>query len=116
MPLACGWRPVVCCVRCSVSPNGRPGIDAIIDTLAHEVTEVATDPLMDGWNMVPPEGGENADYCSWQYGDEMTGVDASGQEYRYNMVGSGGTRFLVQMNTERRRSICLLQKEVQRPC
>ena len=81
----------------------------MIDTLAHEVTEAATDPFMDGWYM--PAGDENADYCSWKYGNEQMDTDSSGREYKYNMVGRGGTRFLVQLNLEQRRSACLLQKK-----
>ncbi|CAI5497560.1 unnamed protein product [Closterium sp. Naga37s-1] len=51
-PNSCGAK--------STSPNGNPAIDATISTLAHEITEAATDPdVRSGW--FDSNGEENAD-------------------------------------------------------
>ncbi|CAI5459376.1 unnamed protein product [Closterium sp. Yama58-4] len=51
-PNACGVK--------STSPNGNPAIDATISTLAHEITEAATDPdAQSGW--FDAGGEENGD-------------------------------------------------------
>ncbi|GJP56197.1 hypothetical protein CLOM_g15253 [Closterium sp. NIES-68] len=78
-----GQCPDACGVE-STSPNGKPAIDATISTLAHEITEAATDPDVNaGW--FDAQGEENADLCSWSYGSTKTGTQQSGQTYRYNL-------------------------------
>ncbi|CAI6008028.1 unnamed protein product [Closterium sp. NIES-65] len=99
--------PDACGVE-STSPNGKPGIDATISTLAHELTEAATDPDANaGW--FDDDGEENADKCSWEYGTTKTGYQQSGQSYKYNVVGLNGMKFLVQLNWDRVKSKCVLQ-------
>ncbi|CAI5522668.1 unnamed protein product [Closterium sp. Naga37s-1] len=101
-----GQCPDSCGVE-STSPNGKPGIDATISTLAHELTEAATDPDANaGWF---DDGEENADKCSWEYGTTKTGYQQSGQSYKYNVVGLNGMKFLVQLNWDRVKSKCVLQ-------
>ncbi|GJP34101.1 hypothetical protein CLOM_g18566 [Closterium sp. NIES-68] len=102
-----GQCPDACGVE-STSPNGKPAIDATISTLAHEITEAATDPDVNaGW--FDAQGEENADLCSWSYGSTKTGTQQSGQTYRYNLVGLNGRRFLVQLNWDRAQQKCVLQ-------
>ncbi|CAI5929320.1 unnamed protein product [Closterium sp. NIES-64] len=102
-----GQCPDACGVE-STSPNGKPGIDATISTLAHELTEAATDPDANaGW--FDDDGEENADKCSWEYGTTKTGYQQSGQSYKYNVVGLNGMKFLVQLNWDRVKSKCVLQ-------
>ncbi|GJP66966.1 hypothetical protein CLOP_g23828 [Closterium sp. NIES-67] len=106
------------CMTQSTSPNGIPGVDATVSTLAHEIAEAATDPdLRTGW--LAPSGDENADLCSWQYGNSnpLSGravvkfaTGANGFQYKYNLVGAGGMRFLVQMNWDRTKQKCVIRK------
>ncbi|CAI6011865.1 unnamed protein product [Closterium sp. NIES-65] len=82
-------------LRQSVTPNGMPGIDGMISTIAHEVTEAATNPdVSSGW--MASDGEENADMCVWQYGDVSQDTDGDGNTYDYNMVGNDGMRFMVE--------------------
>ncbi|CAI5504602.1 unnamed protein product [Closterium sp. Naga37s-1] len=102
-----GQCPDACGVK-STSPNGKPAIDAIISTLAHELTEAATDPdTTAGW--FDDEGEENADKCAWDYGSTKSGTLQNGQSYEYNVVGLNGMKFLVQLNWDRVKSTCVLQ-------
>lgn len=48
------------------APNRDPGTHAAISTLAHELTETATNPTGKSW--VNAKGRENADICSWRFG------------------------------------------------
>ncbi|CAI5509549.1 unnamed protein product [Closterium sp. Naga37s-1] len=102
-----GQCPDACGVE-STSPNGKPATDATISTLAHELTEAATDPNTNaGW--FDDNGEENADKCSWDYGSTKRGSLQNGQSYEYNLVGLNGMKFLVQLNWDRMRSKCILQ-------
>ncbi|CAI7924610.1 unnamed protein product, partial [Closterium sp. NIES-54] len=102
-----GQCPDACGVEIT-SPNGKPGIDATISTLAHELTEAATDPDVNaGW--FDDDGEENADKCSWEYGNTKTGYQQNGHSYEYNVVGLNGMKFLVQLNWDRVKSKCVLQ-------
>ncbi|CAI5992217.1 unnamed protein product [Closterium sp. NIES-65] len=112
-----GACPNGCMTQKGTSPNNNPGIDATVSTLAHEIAEAATDPdLRTGW--LAPSGDENADLCSWQYGNSnpLTGkavvkfaTGTSGNQYRYNLVGAGGMRFLVQQNWDRTKQKCVIR-------
>ena len=93
----------------SVSPNSMPGVDAMISTLAHELTETVTDPYGKGW--LSENGEENADMCSWTFGpNAKTGIDGTGQRYSYNMLGRHGTRFYIQQNWDRVLQDCAVQR------
>ncbi|CAI5535907.1 unnamed protein product [Closterium sp. Naga37s-1] len=112
-----GACPNGCMTQKGTSPNNNPGVDATVSTLAHEIAEAATDPdLRTGW--LAPSGDENADLCSWQYGNSnpLTGkavvkfaAGTSGNQYRYNLVGAGGMRFLVQQNWDRTKQKCVIR-------
>ncbi|GJP30886.1 hypothetical protein CLOM_g7213 [Closterium sp. NIES-68] len=80
--LASGWD----------APNKDKGMDALISTFAHELAEATSDPYLSTW--MNDKGEENADVCSYSYGDIDWTVDGA----PYNMGGVGGTKFLVQQN------------------
>ena len=91
---------------CRVSPNGSPGVDAVINTIAHELSEAATDPV-DGTGWRTEDFDENADLCAWTYGGNISeGCTASGQLFSYNMVGRNGVRYMVQQNWDRTQQAC----------
>lgn len=60
--------------------------------VAHEITEAASDPLLNAW--YDSQGEENADICAWQFGTMLT----SSTGKRYNMQGSNGKYYFLQMN------------------
>eukprot|EP00475_Leptophrys_vorax_P019174 TRINITY_DN2619_c0_g1_i2.p1 TRINITY_DN2619_c0_g1~~TRINITY_DN2619_c0_g1_i2.p1 ORF type:complete len:403 (+),score=-19.12 TRINITY_DN2619_c0_g1_i2:564-1772(+) len=99
------------CITESVSPNGNVGIDATVSTLAHEITEAATDPdVSSGW--MDSSGEENADLCSWAYGSTLSATDSRGRSFRYNMVGNNGMKFLTQLNWDRVAQKCVAQNSL----
>ncbi|CAI6007185.1 unnamed protein product [Closterium sp. NIES-64] len=93
--------------------------DSVVDKLAHELTELVTNPFQGederaGW-VVGGEGTdetslqqiENADLCEWRY----SGVNRDGNGRHWNLQGLNGTRYLIQdnFNVELRR--CVQQGE-----
>lgn len=78
------------CVGQSGSPNNDFAADAEVNTLAHELEEIATDPQGNAW--FDRRGYENADKCAWKFGTVYT----SGGGYA-NMVVNA-KHFLVQQN------------------
>ncbi|KAJ4951907.1 hypothetical protein NE237_028739 [Protea cynaroides] len=84
------------------SPNGDVGVDGMISVMAHEIAEVATNPLANAWYAGPDSSfpTEVADLCEGIYGTggggSYTGQTLEGEDgAAYNMNG-GGRRFLVQ--------------------
>jgi hypothetical protein len=75
----------------STSPNGDPGIDAMLSVVAHEVEETATDVRLNAW--YDSRGYENADKCAWTFGTTSTASNGS----KYN-VTLGGKQYLIQRN------------------
>jgi len=73
--------------------NANPAADAMVSTIAHELTETITDPDMQGW--FDYAGYENADKCAWSFGQMMPGT--YGDYYNAN-IQLGSKRFLVQQN------------------
>jgi len=76
-PLYCAktYGQNVCSGLSSVTnnaPNGNFEIDSFINTIAHEITETATDPSSFGW--YDTQGNENADKCAWQFGNTSKGT------------------------------------------
>lgn len=77
------------------SPNGNPGIDAMVDTLAHELAEMATNPdTTTGW--MTSDGEENADICRGEYYLTHMGGNFPDKSYLYNVEGTRGKKYLVQ--------------------
>nr|DAD33710.1 TPA_asm: hypothetical protein HUJ06_012561 [Nelumbo nucifera] len=90
-----GLKPVM-------SPNGDVGVDGMISVIAHEIAELATNPLVNAWyaGQDPCFPTEIADLCEGIYGTggggSYTGQLLDGEDgATYNMNGVG-RRFLVQ--------------------
>ncbi|CAI5537000.1 unnamed protein product [Closterium sp. Naga37s-1] len=84
-------------VSTETSPNGKPWLDAMVSTIAHEIAEAATDPnASSGW--FDANGEENADKCSYEYGETQTAQNVYGDDAEYNLVGLNGMKFMVQQN------------------
>ncbi|KAF8379295.1 hypothetical protein HHK36_028728 [Tetracentron sinense] len=84
------------------SPNGDVGVDGMISVIAHEIAELATNPLVNAWyaGKDPCFPVEIADLCEGIYGTggggSYTGQLMDGEDgATYNMNG-GRRRFLVQ--------------------
>lgn len=77
--------PGVCSAH---APNGDYGIDGMVSTIAHELTETSSNPTWAWYN--DTTGKENADMCSWRYGMR------AGKNY--NLVGLNGQKFAIQQN------------------
>ncbi|CAI7877611.1 unnamed protein product [Closterium sp. NIES-54] len=128
----CGWhslnyiklnntfKPVVyaivghhaqCPDKCAVhhySPNGNPPIDAMVSSIAHEVAEAASDPdTTTGWFDVDVQ--ENADKCAYKFGDYLITQDAKGNDFKYNLVGLNGKKYMVQQNWDLDTGTCVMQ-------
>lgn len=84
-------RCISACAAQSTSPNGIPGVDAMISVMAHELDEAVSDPRLNAWYF--PSGNENADQCAWTFGTTQTASNGS----LYNMV-LGGREYLIQQN------------------
>ncbi len=77
------------CAAQSISPNGLPGVDAMVNSATHELDEVVTDPQLDGWFF--PDGYEVADECAWTFGSEHSLSNGA----KANMA-LGGKEYLIQ--------------------
>jgi hypothetical protein len=55
-----------CAAQAAHSPNGNPGVDAMVSVVAHELEESVTDPNLNAW--YDSSGEENADKCAWTFG------------------------------------------------
>lgn len=56
------------CGATSRTPNGDPGADSMVSTIAHELAETVTDPTFRGWRTAGGE--ENADRCAFRFGTQ----------------------------------------------
>jgi hypothetical protein len=72
------------------APNGDPGADAEVNTLAHETEETATDEDLNAW--YDNRGKENADKCAWNFGTTFSTAGGAAN------VVLGGKNFLIQQN------------------
>lgn len=90
--------------KAEAPPNGDVGVDGMVSVIAHELAELASNPLANAWyaGTDPSFPTEIADLCEGIYGTGGGGAytgqlltDArSGASYNVN--GAGGRRFLVQ--------------------
>lgn len=80
-----------CAQQTASSPNGSPGVDALISVLAHEIVEAVTDPDLNAW--YDRSGAENADKCAWTFGTTY----AAGNGSLANMK-LGARDYLIQRN------------------
>ncbi|KAM0027582.1 putative protein EXORDIUM [Helianthus debilis subsp. tardiflorus] len=89
-------------VKALKPPNGQPGVDAMISVIGHELAELATNFLVNGWygGDDPTFPTEVGDLCEGQYGRGGGGgyvgeilTDATGAAYNLNGYRR---KFLVQ--------------------
>lgn len=73
----------------------------MLSVIAHEITEAATDPLIDNWH--DDKGNENADICAWQFSTVYT--NAAGKVY--NVQDVNGKYYLLQMNLNPKTGQCV---------
>lgn len=83
----------------SNSPNGNYEMDAIINVLAHEISEVITDPIFK--TFFDDNGDENADKCAWRYGKVQSD---KGKLWNYKV---GAKNFLIQQNWDYKKMSCV---------
>ena len=105
-----GVPPPSCsgCIQQTDSPNGDAGIDAAVNTLAHELAEACTDPVGTGWcydsdHPADCNGGgtvENGDQCAWYFPDTPAGEN-------YNLQ-VGSLNYLIQANWNLYYGDCLM--------
>ncbi len=76
------------------APNGNLGMDALINVLSHELTEIASDPFLNAW--YDNNGAENADKCSWNVLNVSTGTPVNPLGIWSNQLGP--RKFLIQNN------------------
>jgi len=79
------------CAAQATSPNGNPGVDAMLSVIAHELVEAATDPNLTAW--YDTRGYENADKCAWTFGTTYLASNGSSA----NMT-LGSHNYLIQRN------------------
>ncbi|HET9209507.1 MAG TPA: hypothetical protein VFR03_03880 [Thermoanaerobaculia bacterium] len=73
------------------SPNDNIGADGMASVIAHELSEAVTDPQFTGW--YSSDGEENADKCSFTFGDIYTAPNGAGAN-----VQMGTRDYLIQRN------------------
>ncbi len=79
------------CAEQKTSPNGNAGADAMASVIAHELTEIMTDPVFNGW--YDANGNETADKCAWTFGSTYKAPNSSNAN-----VKLGNRNFLIQQN------------------
>ncbi|CAF0976041.1 unnamed protein product [Rotaria sp. Silwood1] len=82
-PGSCGAR--------TPSPNNNSGLDAMFNTMAHELSEAATDPQINAW--LDAAGAENADKCVWTFGTTFSTLNGA----TANVI-CGGNNYYIQQN------------------
>jgi Phosphate-induced protein 1 conserved region len=71
------------------SPNGDIGMDEVVDSLIHELSETVTDP--DGTAWYTSNGSENGDLCNFTYGTTFLAPNGSHANHTF-----GGLNYLAQ--------------------
>lgn len=71
------------------SPNGDIGMDEVVDSLIHELSETVTDP--DGTAWFTSNGSENGDLCNFIYGKTFLAPNGSHANHTF-----GGLNYLAQ--------------------
>jgi hypothetical protein len=81
-------------INSQVAPNNAQA-DAMIKHLAHEILEAANDPDNDAWHGF--HGGESADACALNFGDQTQGFPTGGPNNgSYNLQINGNYYFVQQ--------------------
>jgi hypothetical protein len=73
----------------TTSPNGDIGMDEVVDSLIHELSETVTDP--DGSAWFTSSGSENGDLCNFVYGPTFLAPNGSHANHTF-----GGVNYLAQ--------------------
>jgi len=73
----------------TTSPNGDVGMDEVVDSLIHELSETVTDPDLNAW--YTSGGGEVGDLCNFIYG--TTFLEPNGSHANHTF---GGLNYLAQ--------------------
>jgi hypothetical protein len=80
-----------CAGQTGSSPNGNVAGDAMVNVIAHELEEAATDPDLNAWYDFTQK--ENADKCAWKFGTTYTSANGA----KANMK-LGARDYLIQQN------------------
>ena len=85
-----------CAPQVARSPNKNPGVDAMINVIAHALDETVTDPLLSSW--YDQNGEEGGDKCNWDWGySVLMGFDGAYSNLRIKDPETGLTeKYLVQ--------------------
>ena len=83
----------------TTSPNDDVGMDAVCDSLVHEISETATDPSLNAW--FTRTGAENGDLCNFVYGPTFLAANGS-----HANVTLGTRDYLVQQIWDRLALVC----------
>lgn len=89
------------CFNMHSSPNGDIGIDGLINPMAHEIVEVATDPFGTAW--FDGRGNENADKCAYNFGTPYQTANGA-----WANMHIGQRDFLVQTNWHPTSNACVM--------
>jgi hypothetical protein len=73
----------------TTSPNGDIGMDEVVDSLIHELSETVTDPDINAW--YTSNGEEVADLCNFVYGTTFIAANGSHANHTF-----GGLNYLAQ--------------------
>jgi len=73
----------------TTSPNGDVGMDEVVDSLIHELSETVTDPDLNAW--FTSNGSEVADLCNFVYGTTFLAPNGSHANHTF-----GGRNYLAQ--------------------
>jgi Phosphate-induced protein 1 conserved region len=102
-----------CSYQTASSPNGNPGVDAMVSVIAHELEETVSDPQLNAWYNA--QGSENGDMCAWTFGSsqkQLSSTNALISGSYYNVVlptKAGAVRpYLLQRALARGNSACYI--------
>lgn len=73
----------------TTSPNGDVGMDEVVDSLIHELSETVTDPDLNAW--FTKNGSENGDLCNFVYGPTFLAPNGSHANHTF-----GSRNYLAQ--------------------
>jgi hypothetical protein len=73
----------------TTSPNGDIGMDEVVDSLIHEISETVTDPDLNAW--YTSGGAEVGDLCNFVYGTTFLAPNGSHANHTF-----GGLNYLAQ--------------------
>jgi hypothetical protein len=73
----------------TTSPNGDIGMDEVVDSLIHELSETVTDPDLNAW--YTSGGSENGDLCNFVYGTTFIAPNGSHANHTF-----GSRNYLAQ--------------------